>query len=219
MGSYVADPLAWHVNLSSTLLLADLWDIAGPHLLAFLSGGIFAAFMAIGWAFLAPLLWIVAFGTFFWFLPSLVADRPDYPRDVRRHHHRPKNRNQKRRSGSIRDHGFHKSYPRHLRARGHYFQQAPTMEERVMHDQVSRLHSHVLRLQSELTRLRADCGPRKGSTSRKKGSSSTVRKDNTTTFGLSGQGSNKGIVASVGQTNQKPSIALCLLPPTTTMAT
>ncbi len=44
-------------------------------------------------------------------------------------------------------------------------------------------------------------------------------KDNTTTFGLLVRGSNKGIVASVGQTNQKLSIALCLLPPTTTMAT
>jgi hypothetical protein len=166
MASYanVTDPSAWHVHVpSSDLLLADLWEIAGPHLLAFLSGTIFAAFMAIGWAFLAPLLWIVGFGTFFWFLPSFISSRPAHPRHFRRRfHHRPKHRRRQRRSqpGSIRDHGFNKSYPRHLRSRGHYFQRAPTIEERVLHGQISRLHSLVLRIQSEVTRLRhsrADC--------------------------------------------------------------
>jgi hypothetical protein len=84
MGSYVADPSVWHVNLSGNLLLTDLWDIAGPHLLAFLSGGIFAAFMALGWAFLVPLLWIVAFGTFFWFIPSERAREGLEGRDIYR---------------------------------------------------------------------------------------------------------------------------------------
>jgi hypothetical protein len=162
-------PAAWRASFSTQDLFYDLWDIVGPHLTGFLLGAYLVGLKHFGAALLAPLLWGSILFAFFYFrnplkgwhyVKDLLNDAvPNLPPPSRRESRRiarfKKNRRRRChfRPGSIRDHGLHRQYPRKHRSNGHYYTQAPTVDDQALHTRIQRLHSLVLRLSADVLHL------------------------------------------------------------------
>lgn len=158
----IEDPSVWHFSLGLTW--SDVWSMVF-RLLTFLSFGLS---IATGWTYmdeivefilfarfslLAPLLWLfilILGGT------GLVFKGDDDISDNRSRrerryydqaHRRYSRRCNRRYTGSIRDHGLHRSYPLRLRSQGHFVRpQAPTETEREILRQLRALRQGVARV-------------------------------------------------------------------------
>jgi len=175
--AFVPDPFAWMADVSNddeTLEWNEIWTLFMPYLLCSFIGLIvgqicspqtmFWFVVTLLWenplALMGPFMWISCIGAIYHWGRAPPDPDPDpwpsFNRQERRSYQKA-SRTARRRSnfgpGSIRDHGFHRKYPRHLRTKGLYTGKAPTVTQQDLLRKIQSLHFHVQKLTVKVVRL------------------------------------------------------------------